>query len=501
MKKKKEVRRIVVLSALAALGFGGVAVSSTYALFTSESKTNVTVASGKVDVESTITDLVTYSGTDLTGNSETDQLDKTSVSGTFTNGGTATISGNTLTLDNMTPGDKVTFNIKVKNNSTVAAKYRTVISSDDGELFDGLEIKIGDEYGVSYSSWSNAENKTLDCYVELPSDASNEYQNKSCKIYFTVEAVQGNANMERHFNTLEEAFNLTDNEFVYDNTYTTDIVLDGKGLVYIDKWVDAWVSANLTIKGVTFLKGASINLNTYSDLTINIDNCVFNPCKQSELVHVSSNDITNSGDGMCLNLEKGLATNVTYKVTNCKFVGENNPELEVYGVAYDSNGGVRTNYKKRGHGIALDAIAGKDSSNASQTGSIKTALIKNCQISGVRGNAIQLYGNTGEITIKNTKINSWGVNKGNYYKTDDTTTYYGDSNAIRGDYAANGTRKLNLVNVYYGLDEGQHGNGENLRWLCHVNVGSYAGNTVGSDNEERNITTFRKAGTYSYIDN
>ena len=60
MKKKKEVRRIVVLSALAALGFGGVAVSSTYALFTSESKTNVTVASGKVDVESTITDLVTY---------------------------------------------------------------------------------------------------------------------------------------------------------------------------------------------------------------------------------------------------------------------------------------------------------------------------------------------------------------------------------------------------------------------------------------------------------
>ena len=70
MKKKKEVRRIVVLSALAALGFGSVAVSSTYALFTSESKTNVTVASGKVDVESTITDLVTYSGNNLTGNSE-----------------------------------------------------------------------------------------------------------------------------------------------------------------------------------------------------------------------------------------------------------------------------------------------------------------------------------------------------------------------------------------------------------------------------------------------
>ena len=35
-------------------------------------------------------------------------------------------------------------------------------------------------------------------------------------------------------------------------------------------------------------------------------------------------------------------------------------------------------------------------------------------MSGVRGNAIQLYGSTGNITIKDTKINSWGVNSGAY---------------------------------------------------------------------------------------
>ncbi len=476
----------------------------TYALFTSESKTNIAVNSGKVDVSATISEFKTYSGKEnsLTGDPsvDNDNIIATTSNGTFTNGGTAKFENNTLTLDKMTPGDKVTFSIQITNSSTVAAKYRTVVSSDDGELFDGLEFKIGDDYGVAYSSWKTAESKKLDCYVELPTDAENEYQGKTCEIYFTVEAVQGNANMERHFDTLEEAFNLTDSEFVYQNTHTGEITLDGKGLVYIDKWVDIWVSANLNIKGVTFLKGASINLNQYNGLEINIDNCVFNPCKQSELVWNGSNSTTNSGDGMCLNLEKSKATNVTYKVTNCKFIGENNTSLEVYGVSYNANGTENVKYKKRAHGIALDAIAGSDSDGSS----INTALIKNCEISGVRGNAIQLYGKTGEITIKNTRINSWGVNKGNYYKEGSTTASYGDSNAIRGDYEANGSRKLNLNKVYFGLAEGyQDQGGEHERFLAHVNVGHYEGNTVKTnpENEERLITTFRAAGTYSYIDN
>ena len=201
MKKKKEVRRIVVLSALAALGFGSVAVGSTYALFTSESKTNVTVASGKVDVESTITDLVTYSGTDLTGNSSTDQLDKTSASGTFTNGGTAKINDDgDLELADVTPGDKVTFKIKVKNNSTVAIKYRTLIKeASDGGLFSGLTFKIGGFTTTGRTKWakleagSKSEVDELECEVSLPSDAGNQYQDKSATISFTVEAVQGNA--------------------------------------------------------------------------------------------------------------------------------------------------------------------------------------------------------------------------------------------------------------------------------------------------------------------
>ena len=83
--------------------------------------------------------------------------------------------------------------------------------------------------------------------------------------------------------------------------------------------------------------------------------------------------------------------------------------------------------------------------------------------------AIQLYGETGDITIKNTKINSWAVNN------------TGIGYAVRGDFDANGSRTLSLSNVYFGLDE-ISGNTE----FGHVKVGAFSGNTDGT----------RKAGTY-----
>ena len=498
----KKTKSSIILTSLGAIAIAGSLIAgSTYALFTSESKTNIAVTSGTVDVTATITDLLAYSPTEIKSDGTIsvaeNAANNTEATKVFANNGTAALDGNKLKLSNMTPGDKVTFNIKITNNSNVSAKYRTIVSSDDGELFDGLEFKIGNDYGVAYSSWSTAESTTLDCYVELPADAENEYQGKTCEIYFTVEAVQGNANMERHFDTLEEAFNLTDNEFVSGNSHTDPINLDGKGLVYIDKWVDIWVSANLTIKGVTFVKGATINLNTYDGLVINIDNCVFNPCKQSELVWSGNNSTTNSGDGMCFDIEKRNATNVTYKITNCKFVGENDYSLPIYGVKYKGNGEVDQNYKKRAYGIAFDEISGGDSDG----GSIKTALVKNCEISGVRGNAVQIYGGTGVFTFQKVRILSWCVNNGLTYNGSKTPS----ANAFRGNYTAGGNRKLNLINVYFGLNEGEYiskSNNTDKYYIAHVNVGEYAGNTV--DNNEENqwkIDNGRVAGTYSYIDN
>ena len=208
MKKRTKIS-LVLSSAAAILLAGSIMAGGTYALFTSESKTNIVVSSGKVDVSAEISDLHTYTGKDLTGVVSDDaskiklSTDYTLSEGQFMNGGTASYDAvsNTLTLDKMTPGDKVTFNIKLANNeSNVAAKYRTVISceEDDG-LLSGLEFTID---GIKFdglnnkSTWavlSSDFSKTLNCVVNLPSNAGNEYQDKLCKVSYKIEAVQGNA--------------------------------------------------------------------------------------------------------------------------------------------------------------------------------------------------------------------------------------------------------------------------------------------------------------------
>ena len=200
----KKQKSGIILASLASIAVAGSLIAgSTYALFTSESKTNIAVSSGTVDVEATISDLKTYSGVNLTGNPEADTISETAVNGTFTNGGTAEINEITgdLELDKVTPGDKVTFQITVKNKSNVAIKYRTIIScEDDTGLFCGLTFTIdGSKFdGLNNkSAWTTLTEDgtiaTLDCEVNLPSDAENEYQDTSCKVSYTVEAVQGNA--------------------------------------------------------------------------------------------------------------------------------------------------------------------------------------------------------------------------------------------------------------------------------------------------------------------
>lgn len=197
----KKQRRSLVLSAVAAMGMGvAVVAGGTYALFTSESETNIAITAGKVDVKATIEGLKTYSGVELTGDPATDVVKETTVLGTFTNGGTATIIGNTLTLDKMTPGDKVEFQIRITNESDVAAMYRTILSATDEGLFDGLEIKIDDVLLRSLSKRTtyqaievDSADKLLSVSVSLPSDATDLYQGTKCEIVFAVEAIQGNS--------------------------------------------------------------------------------------------------------------------------------------------------------------------------------------------------------------------------------------------------------------------------------------------------------------------
>ena len=182
MKKKALLSSILTIALCLSLIAG-----STFALFTSESKVNVAVTAGNVEVVATVEDL-NLSSTLAAGN-----LNETS----------ATEQDNTITLSKIVPGDVVTFNLRIKNNSDVSIKYRTIITkvADDG-LWNGLEVTIdGTIYdGTSkVSTWETAAPGSADIIVPvkvtLPESAGNEYKLKTCTFAYTVEAVQGNADV------------------------------------------------------------------------------------------------------------------------------------------------------------------------------------------------------------------------------------------------------------------------------------------------------------------
>ena len=179
--------RIIVSSILTIALCLSMIAGSTFALFTSESKVDIAVTSGTLDVDAVINN-------DL-------QLSSLGVAqtGTFANGGTATLAGDTLTLDKLTPGDKATFSITVTNNSNVAMNYRFVWSVE-GDLYPFLTATVDGVALVNnstpYTLWDTSVNtKTFAVVVELPQGVDNDAQNKTANISFKVEAVQGNVDV------------------------------------------------------------------------------------------------------------------------------------------------------------------------------------------------------------------------------------------------------------------------------------------------------------------
>ena len=345
------------------------------------------------------------------------------------NGGTVVIEGGFFYTDYAYRNFYYVLNQQNNNPGTITVKGGTFVNYNPANGDDNLGGNfVADGYTVISETKANGD------------------------VWYTVVA-------EKKFSTVEEAF--SDIDFGYGTTSTEPVSIDGKGVTVIEKWTDAWVNSDTTIKGVTFKNGAVFSTKT-DNVTVTLENCTFYACDQSKLTYNGNNSLTNSGAGMCLNLEKSAKTGVKFIVKNCTFIGENNKSLSAEGPRYNGDG-TQNGTKKRGHAIALDAICGGG------TGTLDSMLIDGCVIDGVRGNAIQLYGKTGDITIKNTKINSWAVNN------------TGIGYAVRGDFDANGSRTLSLSNVYFGLDE-ISGNTE----FGHVKVGAFSGNTDGT----------RKAGTY-----
>ncbi len=189
MSKKK----IIATSVLSLAMCASVITGATYALFTSESETNISINAGNVKLVATL---------NLTG---TSSMGVDMPKGTFENGGTASIDKGTITLERMTPGDKAEFEILLDNQSNVAIQYQTIVKqvSDTG-LFDGLVIMIeGEEFTttkvydwVFLAEKEQPADNVIEVSVELPEDAGNEYKGTSTQLSVAVNAVQGNATTE-----------------------------------------------------------------------------------------------------------------------------------------------------------------------------------------------------------------------------------------------------------------------------------------------------------------
>ncbi len=187
------MKKLLLTSILSVVMCISLIAGATFALFTSESKVNIAVTSGTVNVTATI---------------DQNSVETKKLGADYTAGannmfeGVANFDQDGLALSKFMPGDGIKFNIVVKNNSDVTIKYRTIIicENDDG-LFSGLEMKIGSDQkynGVSYvAKWATLDVGSADAIipvvVELPKEAGNVYQGKTCTVSYKVEAVQGNA--------------------------------------------------------------------------------------------------------------------------------------------------------------------------------------------------------------------------------------------------------------------------------------------------------------------
>lgn len=171
--------KIIVSSILTIALCLSMIAGSTFALFTSESKVDVTVKSGTVDVDVNASALTLGStlGTAL---------------------GTADLNGNVITLTNLVPGDYVTFTLTITNKSNVTVNYRALVKTvEDKGLLSGLVITYNNAFA---SDWKKLEPTTANVAevvvtISLPETAGDAYQKKSCKLAYVVEAVQGNVDI------------------------------------------------------------------------------------------------------------------------------------------------------------------------------------------------------------------------------------------------------------------------------------------------------------------
>lgn len=195
----KSMKRNVIVSAFLAIALClSVVAGATFALFTSSAKVNLSITSATVKLSDvTVENRQMYSLVDVNPDTlEGTEIDRTE-EGTFFLGGTVDYSDGTFTINKMAPGDRITFDIKVANESNIPVKYRAVISDPEGSnLTDVLVITVNNEMYLGksetdYADLAVGEAAVIPVKVELPVSASDDWAGKTVTLTVTVEAIQG----------------------------------------------------------------------------------------------------------------------------------------------------------------------------------------------------------------------------------------------------------------------------------------------------------------------
>ncbi len=183
MKKKTKI----ILSSLMTIAMSASFIAGgTYALFTDEAPVNISVTSGKVDVVATVENYE-YSYDDRLTGANADIKITENEDGTYA-------------VENMLPGDKIDFDVKVTNDSTVAIQYQVNVIVE-GELSEALETEISKGTQVlaqnEKTPWTylkaGEQIEDISVNVQLPMETTSVYQTKTATIAIIVSAVQGNA--------------------------------------------------------------------------------------------------------------------------------------------------------------------------------------------------------------------------------------------------------------------------------------------------------------------
>lgn len=184
-------KKVLLTSALTILVCLSLIAGSTFALFTTGDNVSMIVGSATVKMTATISNVaLTSFGRPCSNN-------------TFENLGMATLTGNKLTLVNMSPGDAVTFQINLTNHSNIVTQcrvYTTSTSTSTPSLADVLTTsyscsKTNMAVGGGWVTLGVGESVTVTVTVAFPNGTpahDNPYQNTNVTTQFFVEAVQGN---------------------------------------------------------------------------------------------------------------------------------------------------------------------------------------------------------------------------------------------------------------------------------------------------------------------